>query len=171
MTDRDLSIDPESPALQYEIVEDQWGRWRLERAHPEYPRTPDEDVAVAELRSVLPTDEHDRLYVPDALCGELDAEPGDIVSLATVASASASVFVDAMSTALQPLIESIADVAEAFVEGAAEAFSGLGHADDGEDSDRDGRLPEPIREARERRDAQREAHRDAVGWDDRADDA
>jgi len=171
VSDRDLSIDPESPALQYEIVQDGWGRWRLERAHPEVPRTPDENLAVAEARNVLPTDEHDRLYVPDALHEELDAEPGDVVSLVTVVSAWVSVFVDTMSAALQPLMESIANAAEEFARGVADAFSGLGDAGDEEDSTRDGRLPESIREARERREQQRESTRDAVGWDDRADGA
>ena len=124
-------------------------------------------MVVAEVRAIFPTDQHDRLYIPVVTCQELDAEPGDVVSLITVASVHASVFVDTMSSALQPVVESIADLATEFTSAIGEAFSGLsapvedGHEDSGDP--REERLPDSIQEARARRREQKRSEERELG--------
>lgn len=159
MPDQSLNIDPDSPALQYEIVEDQFGRWRLERVN-DMPRTPHENLAVAEVRNVLPTDGHDRIYVPATTREEIDAEPGDVVSLVSVASAHLRVVLGAVQEAMGPFFEALHDITNGIMDALTEAFAETFTEDGGSDRHRDKRLPEHIQKARERRREQRERARE-----------
>lgn len=160
-SDDSLDTDPKSPALQYEIVEDDAGRWRLERAHPEMPRTPRENQVVAVVMSVLPTDQDDRPYVPPRVADELDAEPGDTISLVTVAAKWASVMAAGIQEAMRPLVKMVEHAVSNLGEALNDTFSrSLGAADSEE---RDERLPEAFVEARERKRSKREREREQAG--------
>jgi len=172
MSDNDsLDIDPRSPVLQYEIVEDGVGRWRLERTNPEYPRTPEENRVVTHARSMLPTDAGGQPYIPPRARDELDAEPGDVISLFAVINAQIAGVMNGLTAAFELLIDDITDGIQSFADAFETAFEDAA-SDDGSDDD-DGRrqLPEPIREARKRAAEQREAQRRASGWYDHDDDA
>ncbi|QLH82451.1 hypothetical protein [Halosimplex pelagicum] len=163
MTDHELDIDPNSQALQYRIVE-HGGHWFLRRQHPEFPRTPDESVAVAEARRILPTTSEGVFVVPGRTREQLDAEPGDVVSIVAVAAARAGVLLDGFTDALEPFMRTVSEAAEAIADGFATALQqALTRQESAAAGDRDDRLPESIREARARRDQQRERERDAAG--------
>jgi len=165
----DLDIDPEPRALQYRLV-DAGDEWWLIREYPAVPRSPDESVAVAHAREILPSDDRghvDRFALPDAAYAELDAEPGDVVSLPEADGAQAQVMIDGLAAAFKPTMEAMAELAEAVVEGFSAAFADAVTVDGDDEEDGEsaaaGRLPEPVQEARERREAQRERERDAAG--------
>lgn len=156
MTDnRDL--DPESKGLQFRILK-HGDRWVLEPANPQFPRTPDEAAAIMEARATMPTDPQGRIVIAPAARDRLDAEPGDVVSLATVVDAWAAAFSATLLDAFEPLLETLAD----FVDSVADPFIDVF---EGDDDGRDSRLPEHISEARARRDEQREQARGQAGRD------
>lgn len=72
-----------SEALQYRILE-RGNEWVLEPAHPEFPRTLVERDAIEDAKRVFPLDDEGRIVIPDPTRDYLDAEPGDVVSLASV---------------------------------------------------------------------------------------
>lgn len=53
MKTSELDINPDSDALQYDIV-DENGVWYLRRSNPSFPLTPDEAYFVAEAKTLLP---------------------------------------------------------------------------------------------------------------------
>lgn len=168
-------IDPDSKALQYRI-EDVDGTWVLVREYPKMPRTPDETVALAYLQELLVTDGDGHWLVHEAARPHLDAEPGDVVSIIAVGNAQTQVVIDAMGTiadgfaeAVAPALEALNEVAEelhhSMLQSVRDGLASAAAADD-EDSG-ESALPEPIREARERREQQRESERSATDWYDR----
>ncbi|SNZ18216.1 hypothetical protein SAMN06269185_3297 [Natronoarchaeum philippinense] len=164
MTETGLSIDRDSKALQYRIL-DAGDHWVLERAAPEFSLTPDEFRATELARSMLPTDRRDRIVVPPIVQQEIDAGAGDAISLVVVVNAHVRVFTDAMQTAIDPLIDAMANAAEAFSDAFASAVSSALSSiePDAGGQDRDAQLPEPIRAARRRREQQRETARRTTG--------
>ncbi|MDS0284695.1 hypothetical protein [Haloarcula onubensis] len=162
-TNRELNIDPRSDALQYRI-EEHGDVWMLRREYPEMPLTPDEHYAMAEIRAVMPTTYHDRIVVPEAAQDHLDSAPGDVVSIVTVADAQVQVMIDGISSALQPMMEAVEAVAEAFAGGLQSAMvDALTVDESSQDKGRESALPPKIQEARQRREEQREQERRKAG--------
>jgi hypothetical protein len=157
MTSDEPNIDPESPALQYRVL-DRGDVWVLERAAPGYPRTPAENQAVREARGILPTDNHGRILVRPALQERIDAEPGGTISLSAVISAKAAVIGEAMQAVLDPVLDMMSEAAESVLS----AFDDILAPNGSEASDHWDRLPAHVREARSRRDRQREQERSAA---------
>ncbi|WP_126665258.1 hypothetical protein [Haloterrigena salifodinae] len=162
MSNPELDVDPESKALQYRII-DENGQWVLEPVYPAFPRSPDEIAAIMHATRALSTDNAGRIILPERTRDWLDAEPGDVVSLATVVSAHAVAFSDAFSDALEPLMDAVAEAAESVASALSECFDGTDLEDDRRD--RNARLPDHIREARRRRDEQREQYETQLGHD------
>ncbi|WP_324757123.1 hypothetical protein [Haloarcula montana] len=160
---RDSNIDPTSDGLQYRIIERD-GVWLLRREHTEMPLTPDEHLAMAEIRKAMPT-RGGRLVVPKATREQLDAEVGDVVSVVEVASAQVQAMTTAVQAAFQPAIEAMGEVVNSFASDVARALGEVSTADGEEqdETDREQRLPKRLREARERREQQREQQRRQAG--------
>lgn len=171
-TDTD-TIDPDTPALTYEILDgaDDTDAWVLQRVHPEYPRTPAENEFLASARVVVPTDAEGRFRVPPATQTKLDADPGDKLSPLSVASAQTAVIGESLTAAMEPLFEALTDAANALADGFQKtletAVTDAGDTSTGTDSCRETRLPDAIQEARQRRRQRRETERDAVAWEQR----
>lgn len=155
-SDHNINIDPESRALQYRI-EEQDGVWYLRREYPDMPRTPDEHYAMAHIRALMPSTAAGHIVVREPVRDRLEAEPGDVVSIITVASAHAQVIADAAKTVFQPVVEALNRIADEFVSELRSAMVETLTADQGDDED--SRLPEKFQEARERRERQREVQR------------
>jgi len=162
-TDRQLNIDPTSDALKYRITAT-GDTWILQREHPEMPLTPDEHYAMAEIRAFMPTTYDNRIVVPEAARDHLDAAPGDVVSIVTVADAQVQVMLNGISSALQPMMEAVEAVAEAFAGGLQSAMvDALTVDESSQDKGRESALPPKIQEARQRREEQREQERRKAG--------
>lgn len=161
-------IDPESPALQYRLVQRDVGVV-LERTHAEFPRTPTESEFVLSVREVLPTAPSGAMCVPEATLDQLDADVGDEVSLLQIATAQMAT----LTAALQPAIAEITDVlnsvattvADGISDAFSEAFRDAVTADEqSEEPDpREQRLPDRIREARGRRREQKRSEERELG--------
>lgn len=163
MTRDQLNIDPTSDALKYRIEEHR-DLWILRREYPEMPLTPDEHYAMAEVRAVLPITDNGRILVPEATRDHLDADPGDVVSIVTVADAHVRVMLDGISSALQPMMEAIEAVAKSFADGVQSAMVDVLTVDESsQEKEQESALPPKIREARNRREEQREEERRKAG--------
>jgi bifunctional DNA-binding transcriptional regulator/antitoxin component of YhaV-PrlF toxin-antitoxin module len=171
----DINIEPSSDALQYRI-EESGDRWLLHWEHPEMPLTPDEHYVMAHVRAMMPTTAHGRIVIPEMTRERLVSEPGDVISIVAVAGAHVQALTSAISSAIQPIIQSVndimAEVAEAFQSELTAALTEDASTGNQSETESDSsQLPARFQEARERREQQRETARAETDWLDSEEDA